>query len=188
MNTDCLSNVAKDYLDTFDAILDTMIREMTEAELGNSISDNFMVQMIPHHQAAIDMSNNILRFTTDLTLQGIAEQIVETQTRSIENMKQILCICETYQNPRNVRNLYQSRMNMIIQTMFRRMKESRASNRINCDFISEMIPHHEGAVAMSQVTLAYPICQELRPILQAIIVSQKRGIEQMRKLWRHLGC
>ena len=55
------SNVTKRYLSRFDEILDEMIQGMTDAPLTDSISHNFIVQMIPHHQAAIQMSENHLR-------------------------------------------------------------------------------------------------------------------------------
>ena len=45
------SDVTKQYLCCFYEILDNMIEEMTSAKLTNSISHNFIVQMIPHHQA-----------------------------------------------------------------------------------------------------------------------------------------
>ncbi len=51
-----LSNVTENYLSEFYCILDRMIESITEAELTDSISHNFIVQMIPHHRAAIGMS------------------------------------------------------------------------------------------------------------------------------------
>lgn len=38
---------------------------MTGVCLTDSISGNFIMQMIPHHTAAIEMSANILKYTTD---------------------------------------------------------------------------------------------------------------------------
>lgn len=40
-----------------------MIQGMTDDELDESISHNFIVQMIPHHKAAIEMSQNLLQYT-----------------------------------------------------------------------------------------------------------------------------
>jgi len=82
---------------------------------------------------------------------------------------------------------YQDRMNQIKQTMFTKMENARTTGHINCDFMREMIPHHMGAVEMASLTLAYPICPELRPILQAIITSQQKGICQMQTLLQNLG-
>ncbi|MGN0171153.1 MAG: hypothetical protein ACI39E_00035 [Acutalibacteraceae bacterium] len=68
-----LSDVTKDYLCSYQDILYTMIGEMTNAPLTDSISHNFIVQMIPHHEAAIDMARSLLRCTTCIPLQTIAK-------------------------------------------------------------------------------------------------------------------
>lgn len=59
------------------------IQEMTDAELGDSISNNFIIQMISHHRAAIKMSQNLLPYTTCVPLQEIASNIIESQNKSI---------------------------------------------------------------------------------------------------------
>lgn len=172
------------YLRTFSCILDEMICRMTQAELSDSISYNFIVQMIPHHRAAIEMSRNILKYTADVRLCSIASQIISEQTQSIQNMLQIVCCCKNCQNSSQDICTYQARVNQILPVMFSGMRNACSTNCIDANFIREMIPHHEGAVQMSENALNYPICQELRPILQAIIVSQKRGIAQMQQLLR----
>ncbi len=185
MHNQCrLSNVTKDYLATFQCILDNMIQGMTEAELTSSISHNFIVQMIPHHQAAIDMSRNILQYTTNIPLQEIALNIVEEQTKSIENMRKIGCICSQLENSEREMCMFQRRMDQIMQVMFSGMSSACTTNQINADFMREMIPHHKGAIAMSENALRYDICPELKPILCAIISSQKKGVMQMQQLLR----
>lgn len=177
-----LSLVTQDYLSSFECILKHMISGMTGAELSNSISYNFIVQMIPHHRAAIEMSENLLRYTTNLQLQDIASDIITEQTQSIQNMLAIECSCLNLQNCEADLCRYQKQMDNIMQIMFSEMKHARYCNDINLNFIWEMIPHHMGAVRMSETTLRYQICPELVPILKAIIVSQKRGIAQMQRL------
>lgn len=185
MNRHCrLSNVTKEYLAEFYNILDDMIREMTSVELTDSISHDFIVQMIPHHRAAIEMSENILKYTTNIALQDIALQIVEEQTESIENMRRILDCCSRMKNSERDLCLYQRRTDQIMQRMFSCMGNAGDINQIDADFIREMIPHHEGAIEMSETTLQYDICPGLVPILDAIISSQKRGVMQMRILLR----
>ncbi len=51
-----MSIVTTAYVEEFYAILDTMIDEMTAVCPNNSISYNFIMRMIPHHMAAINMS------------------------------------------------------------------------------------------------------------------------------------
>ena len=181
-----LSYVTKSYLDYYYAILNTMICDMTTVHLTNSISDNFIKQMIPHHLAAIKMSKNILQYTTNLQLQSIATNIISEQTKSISNMLAIQCKCSTLTNPNYELFLYMNNFNKIAGTMFMRMGSATISNDINANFMREMIPHHKGAVQMSNNALMFNICPELKPILHAIITSQCKGIEQMRQLLRQL--
>lgn len=178
----------EEYLNTFYCILNKMVREMTQAELNNSISHNFIVQMIPHHRAAIEMSENILKFTSNEAIKDIANQIIEEQTKSIENMLDVKCNCSEYKNSQQRLSSYQQTMDNIMRTMFRGMRCTKATNRVNCNFMWEMIPHHRGAVEMASTTLKYSICPELIPILNAIIKSQVRGIRQMQNLLRTIGC
>lgn len=177
-----LSNVTKEYLDTYHCILEDMIKGMTEAELNDSISHNFIVQMIPHHRAAIEMSHNILRYTTNIPLQNIAEGIIQEQTKSIENMLNIMEHCSKKTNPERDVYLYQRRVDRIMETMFSAMENARTNNNVNGDFMREMIPHHRGAIEMSENVLQYEICPELKPILYAIISSQRKGIREMETL------
>lgn len=174
------------YLDTFSCILDDMIKGMTCAELTNSISHNFIVQMIPHHKAAIRMSENILKYTTNLTIESIACNIIEEQTRSIANMESILSCCSEARNSEQSLHEYQKTVEEISNNMFCRMRDAKSVNSVNCNFLREMIPHHEGAVALCEATQEYRICSELEPILNSIITSQKRGICQMEELLERL--
>lgn len=177
-----LTAETKDYLTSFYDILDTMIKEMTDAPLTDSISHNFIVQMIPHHRAAIDMSYNLLRYSAWEPLRCIASGIITEQTKSIEDMQAILLpssrLCSSGQDL----FLYQRKMNQIMGTMFSGMSQACASNQINANFIREMIPHHRGAVEMSCNTLQFDIYPGLCPILDAIITSQEKGIRQMEQL------
>lgn len=179
-----LSINTREYLVRFQQILNEMICKMTSAKLTDSISNNFIVQMIPHHMAAIEMSQNILRVTTDVAVQNIAMSIVEEQTKSIENMRRVQEECSLLTNSPWELCRYQTKMDSIMETMFRGMRCACNDNRIDADFMREMIPHHRGAVEMCENTLGYDICPGLCPILRAIISSQKRGIAQMQCLLR----
>ena len=176
------SEVAKRYLCSFYEILDDMIEGMTGAELNNSLSHNFIVQMIPHHEAAIRMSENLLQYTTFVPLQNIAQNIIKEQTESIANMQEVLYNCSEVTNSDEDICLYQRQIHKIMQVMFSEMHNAPAANNINADFMKEMISHHMGAIRMSENALRFSICPELIPILKAIISSQKRGVQEMERL------
>lgn len=183
-----LSKNTAEYLSQYYCILKEMIAKMTEAELTQSISANFITQMIPHHRAAIEMSENLLQYTTDIPLQNIALDIISEQTKSIENMTEVYPSCRELANSACDLEAYGCKNRTIIDTMFREMECAYSNNSINQNFMREMIPHHMGAVRLSENALQYPICPELVPILEAIIVSQKRGIRQMCRLLSRSEC
>ena len=173
------------YLEEFHHIVKTMICEMTSARLKDSISYNFIVQMIPHHEAAIRMSENILTYTKDCQIAKIAKNIITTQKKSIQDMRSIQDSCRCYRNHHGDLYQYQNALQPIFDTMFSNMQNAFSDSCVNCNFLREMIPHHEGAVQMSKLTLLFRICPQLKPILQAIIKEQEQGICEMEDLLRN---
>lgn len=176
------------YLDTYRNILNEMIAGMQSAELTDSISHNFIVQMIPHHRAAIEMSRNLLQYAPCAPLEKIAQGIIEEQTQSIAAMEAILPACGDMTNTPDAVERYQQRTGCILQTMFSAMCGACESNNVNANFMWEMIPHHCGAVRMSKNALDFAVCPGLDEILDSIITSQERGIRQMRHLLNCMGC
>lgn len=181
-----LSNVSKAYLKAYEDILGNMICGMNSARLSCSISRNFIIQMLPHHRAAIEMCENLLRYTTNIELQNICCDIIREQTQSIADMKRVLNSCGRCRNCGEELRDYQCKINEIKNNMFSCMRNAPACNRINISFLREMIPHHKGAVEMCKATLRYRICDGLEPILKSIIASQEQGIRQMEKLLEEL--
>jgi len=175
---------AKTYIRDYNDILCRMIAEMT----GDSISGSFIIRMIPHHRAAIEMSENVLKYTDLSELREIAENIISEQTESIEQMEHILPVCAEKKNSRSDFLDYRRNEEIIIRRMFSEMKNAYADCRVDCDFMREMIPHHMGAVKMSENALSFPICEKLVPVLKAIISSQEKGIHRMRELMETAEC
>jgi len=187
-NTCLLSEDSKTYLCCFYQILDEMIQGMTTAALTQSISHNFIVQMIPHHRAAIQMSNNILRFTENSAVRRIAQRIIEEQTQGIAQMEDALCACSQLTNPQMDLRLYQRRMDLIYREMYAKMGSAPENNALSAAFMREMIPHHQGAIRMAENTLKYDVSTELVPILRSIVSQQRQGVAQMRALLSRRGC
>lgn len=181
-NTVGLSNVTLAYLEEYEKILQKMMHEMSYITITCSISDNFIKQMIPHHIAAIEMSENILKLTTNLGVQNLAMCIVKEQKESIEDMKAIQNRCCFFQNSQYEVYDYMCGFIEIAEIMFYEMCSAPISNSVNVNYIQEMILHHVGGVRLAQNVLRFCICQELIPILQCYIETQCEQIELMQKL------
>ncbi len=178
-------NVNK-YLIRFNEILCNMENEMLSQNTTNSITVNFITCMIPHHEAAIYMCENLLKYTNYSPLVQIANNIIQTQTKGIEQMK---CILETtvgYINSNQDVNCYMNEYFRITNNMISRMKNSPRTNSINYNFTGEMIPHHEGAIEMCNNLLKYQIDPRLKTVAQNIIQEQSEGVRQLKNIQRNL--
>lgn len=77
------------YLYAFYQILNTMEDKMLNAPVTDNITINFIRAMIPHHQAAIYMCENLLRFTDYKALEEIARDIISEQNDGVKELENI---------------------------------------------------------------------------------------------------
>lgn len=189
MATTCLlSDQSKHYLCCYYQILDEMIQRITTAKLTKGVSHNCIVQMVPHHQAAIRMCRNILGVSDDTPTRRLAQAIADQRAQYIDQMEAQLPICGQDTAPLMDLRLYQRRTDLICREMFVKMGAVPESNHLNAIFLRQMIPHHQGLVHMSQNALRYGVRLELEPTLREIVRAQCRQIGQMRSLLRRMGC
>ena len=187
-NTCLLSADAKTYLCCYYQILDEMIQGMTTTGLTHSISHNFVAQTIPHHRAAIQMSNNILRFSNNGSVRRTAQRVIDEQTQNISRMEEALPACNQLTNAQLDLRLYQRRMDLIHREMYTAMGSTPEGNALSAVFMRQMIPLCQGAVRMAEQALKYDVSTELVPILRDIVTQQRREMAQMHSLLGRGGC
>jgi uncharacterized protein (DUF305 family) len=70
--------------------MDLMMRNMpADYELGD-VDMAFVMVMIPHHQAGIDMAKVVLKFSSDKKTIGLSKQIIASQEIEIGQMSSFL--------------------------------------------------------------------------------------------------
>ncbi len=174
------------YFYRFDQILNEMENKMLSVRFSNNITLNFIKCMIPHHQAAIYMCQNLLEYTKYPPLQEIARNIIKTQTRGIEQMTEIARTTSGFNNsPKDINN-YIMKYLSITKEMVSKMRNSCRGMDINLNFVSEMIPHHEGAIAMCENLLQYCIDSRLRSVANSIIKEQSEGVKDLEQIRENL--
>ena len=177
---------ANRYLYQNDEIVKQMAEKMLSQNMTNSVSIHFIECMIPHHQAAIDMSENLLPYTRYQPLQEIAQNIIKMQTEEIKQMEEICKSTYGFPNTPQVVDNYMQKYLEITKNMIEKMKNAPRCVNINLNFINEMIPHHEGAIAMCENLLCYRIDPRLKLIADSMIKEQSNGVKQLKEMQRRL--
>ena len=73
----------------FKKSMDKMHKDMMMKSSGN-IDIDFLKGMIPHHQGAIEMSEELIKKTKDPELKAFSEKIIKDQKAEIKQMQDIL--------------------------------------------------------------------------------------------------
>ena len=144
---------------------------------ANGIDRAFAEQMIPHHQGAIDMAEIALERAEHPELRELAEQIISSQKAEIAELEGAL--------DRELAGVEAASMGMSMEEMGMGMDAGMLGTAQPFDqaFIEMMIPHHEGAIVMSDVELRRGENPAMRDLAREITAAQEREIAQMRE-WR----
>lgn len=67
------------------------------------------------------------------------------------------------------------------ERMMKAMHSSAYTGKADEDFVSHMIPHHQGAIDMAEVEAKYGKDPQLKKMANQIIESQRREIETMKR-------
>lgn len=178
----------ENYISVYNKICSEMVYKIKTAEFNKNLSHNFIVQMIPHHRAIIDMYENILKHTANVKLQDISYNMISTQKRNMSDLKNILCYCGDISSNEKDLKAYKERSAVIIGNMLKKMENAEVTQNLNCTFIREIIPCHNGVIEMCQNAVKYPLCNGLKPIISNIVSTQNKAIKQTKILMRGMGC
>jgi len=182
-----LSDNSKDYLNTYYEIIDQMKNDMQNVEICNSISKVYIEQIIPHKKAAIALSENILRYTTNVDIENLAKNIISEHSNEIEKLENILETCMRVCNSERDVNLYMRRFNEILNNMLNRLNNISTTNNLNALYLNALIAHHEGGISLAQNALSYTLCPELKTLANEMIVKYTAQLVIFRQLLRNLG-
>jgi len=173
----------KAYYDNYKSILQIMKRGMEAAPKTGDPSLDFLYEMIPHHEAAVSMSENILKYGHNEEVKQLAANIIRDQLAGIGKLEALKeKLIKNPQINKQAEEAYLKTYNNIYQTMITAMQDAKLTGNIDKDFLEEMIPHHEGAIKMSQDIMKYTQNTELKTILQNIITTQQKQLAEMKNL------
>jgi uncharacterized protein (DUF305 family) len=139
---------------------------------GMAVEDEFgyLTMMIPHHEEAIRNGQLLLAGSDRPEMRAFATSIIETQSREVEQMRGWLA------------SWYAGRGTAVNYTPMMRDLTGLRGDALDRAFLTDMIPHHMGAVMMSQQLLGQGLAAhtELEPFARTVRDAQYAEIVQMR--------
>lgn len=145
----------EEYMNTYDKILCDMADKMFIQKIENNILKNFISTMIYHHEASNLICENIKKYTQNIDIKSIADDIIKTQNEEILNIKKL--DANKFLDSIIDIDEYMINYREIITTMIFKMYHSPKYENIDLDFIEEIIPHYEGFIFMCENLLKYNI-------------------------------
>jgi uncharacterized protein (DUF305 family) len=141
----------------------------------------FLDTMIPHDQAAVDMARLIKARSAHPELVEMGSAMQVAQRREIDQMR--AWRQRWYKTQPSGLNMALPGMEDSLDGMDREKLKKARGQDFDLLFLEMMIPHHEGAVRMSQWIQEQTTRRELKELANRIIRQQQREIEQM-KQWK----
>lgn len=145
-----------------------MMAEVDMAEVESEFE--YLAQMIPHHEEAIVSARVLLEGTERPEMRLFAESILETQSAEVTQMEEWLAAW------------YPGRDASVEYEPMMRDLGGLSGDELDRAFLEDMIPHHMGAVMMSQQLLSQGLSEhtDLPPFAGKIRDAQIAEMSQMR--------
>ncbi len=142
--------------------------------MANGVVDDqsFLQEMIPHHQEAVESSNQVLKTTTNPELKTFAQNVITAQTKEINDMKSWY---KTWFNKDYIpNNNYMSMMSGMGDD---------TGKYLDKDYIQGMMMHHQGAIQSATKILGISKRPELIKLATDITNNQSKEITVLEK-WK----
>ena len=148
---------------------------ITTETIAEQAERTYLEEMIPHHQAAIDSSKELLKRSTNGDVKRLAEGIIAGQEKEISDMKSWYksWYGVEYSEPKN-------------PTAMMRDLSSLSGTELDKAFMEDMIEHHAHALEMGQAINPNIQHEEIRTLAVAIADTQAEEIISMRILLKQL--
>ena len=162
------------YLTEQDSIMMNMMEDMVIREKSGNASLDFLRGMIPHHEAAIKMSESYLNY----------QDIITAQKDELKQMNELVKTYETDgKKDQTKEDAYLEQYSKMFadDSMSHHMDTSDVDS-LDQAFAEGMIMHHQMAVDMARDILEYTDYEEIRTMAQNIIDVQEKEIAQMEKI------
>jgi len=160
------------------SMMDTMMLQMDKAAKAATFGNEFLAQMIPHHEGAVAMAAYEITHGKDFKIKQLAKSISAEQKSEVMLMRLWLRLPESKTDAVTID--YQKELNRTMDRMMADMPSAGKLTNTDKAFELVMIPHHQAAIDMARVLLKYSHNRTIRTYASQLIASEELEIEQMK--------
>jgi len=149
------------------------------ASAANAADVTFAQMMIPHHEQAVEMSEDILaKDGVDQRVVDLAAQIKAAQDPEIQQLKTWLT---AWGADEGLSGMNDGTDGMMSDDDMMALRDASGADADRL-FLEQMTLHHEGAIVMAQTELDAGENADAKAMAQAIVTSQSAEIQYMKEL------
>ena len=177
------------YMEEQDMLMDDMMEEMENVQPSGSAALDFLNGMIPHHEAAVSMSESYLKYGgEDKELKKLAKYIVRIQKEEIAQMQSYIDELkkDATEDPEQEQAYLQAYEAMLSSHHAAHSSHSAPAN-VEAAFAEGMIMHHQMAVDMAQAVVGNTDSGKVTALAENIIEAQQNEITQMQESVKRLS-
>jgi uncharacterized protein (DUF305 family) len=141
----------------------------------------FIAEMIPHHEAAIEMAEMAQASAQRREIRELATEIIAAQGEEIGQLE--AAHERLFDAPLGQVEHGSLGLSEADSGMSHDASALEGAEDFDMEFIDMMIPHHQGAIRMAQIELDSGQDEELRTLAEQIIEAQSAEIDEM-NTWR----
>ena len=166
---------------------DTQLSAPQSTEQADHNADDiaFARNMVPHHEQAVVMAQMVPTNTTDQQVVDLADQIVTTQLPEIQAFRAWLMqwpdADDSDSSGHDAAGHGAQMQGMVDQATLDRL-QSLTGTDFDRLWLTSMIDHHRGAIAMAQDEIAHGKNPDVIYLARSIIAAQQAEIDQMKQM------
>lgn len=149
---------------------------------------DFLVNMTPHHQGAIDSSKKMLEVGKSEEVIKLSKNIIAAQEAEIAQFKKVIKELKMKADDYSDVDLkkYNMEANKIMNDMMKNMSALELTGNADIDMLDSMVIHHEGAIHASNKILEITKNKTIMDIAKKIVMDQEKEIADMKELSKKL--
>ena len=156
------------------------MHEAMVSAVGADVSDTWVRKMIEHHKGAIAMAKIELAHGYDSRVLPIARRLIAKQEKEVAEL-QALVRKDAAPDPASAQPYRAAEKQMNDAMMAAKGADTSHT------FVRKMIPHHQGAIAMSQIVLAQGADGRVADIAQRIMADQQAELDELQAILAGAG-